>query len=66
MFIFLELKNIDIADMANKATQYHRTKFQLFPSIIQPNTQKDHGATNIPDGAAFLGSIQIHITPPHT
>jgi hypothetical protein len=62
----LELRNIATTDIANKATQYHQTKFPLFQSMIHIKSPNAHGATKIPDGVAFSGLTQIQITPPPT
>lgn len=63
---FLTLNSIQAAEIANKTTQYHRTKFQFFQSIIHIKSPNAHGATKIPDGVAFSGLTQIQITPPPT
>jgi len=65
-FIFFELRNIDTTDIANRLTQYHQTKFQLFQSMIPIKSPNAHGATKIPDGVAFPGLTQIQSTPPPT
>lgn len=63
---FFVLKSIQIADIANKTTQYRQTKFPDFQSIIHIKSPNAHGATKIPDGVAFSGLTQIQITPPPT
>ena len=60
------LNHIQIAENTNNTTPYRHTKFPDFQSIIPMRSPNAHGATKIPDGAAFSGFIQIHTTPPHT